>query len=198
MNFENAVVENGVGITVHDNVTIWVVWRWENVPILPEQRWIGCSRTGQERQCCFTNLGCTFAYDVACDNFVWFGTLVENLTFGNRNFEVDRLNRVGYAERSQCENTTAVGCEVDWDVDKSGTGIWDTIIESFDDGICWSVGINRFWTNERAIFFPAHRWRQWRVEIRRDWIWCVNLKPGVVWSIAVEGDLDVMQNRCVR
>ena len=83
---------------------------------------------------------------------------MQNLAFWNVDFEVDGLDGVGDAERCKRENSAAIGNQIDWNVDKSCACVRDTVVESFDDGVCWSIGIDGLRSNQRTVFLPAHGW----------------------------------------
>ena len=158
VDFENTVVENRIGVSIHDNIALRVVRRRENIPILPEQRRVHARRTCHEGECCFAYLGGTFTNDVASNDFVRFRSLVQDFTLRNVNLKVDCLNCVGDAERCQGKDSAAFRGKVNRNVNETSTGIRNSIVETFDDGIRGANCIDGFRSNQRAILLPANRW----------------------------------------
>ena len=80
---------------------------------------------------------------------------MENLAFWNVDFEVDGLNCVSDTERSERENSAAIGNQIDWNIDESCASVRNTVVESFDNGVCWTISIDGLCSNEWTVFLPA-------------------------------------------
>ena len=89
---------------------------------------------------------------------------MQYFTFRYIQFKVNGLNGVGDTKRGECQDSTAIRSQIDWNIDETRACIWNAIVESFDERLIWIDFNNGLCPNERASFLPTDSWGERRVE----------------------------------